>query len=202
MSPYPSRLTSEMFERFGEFVQSPRRDSYLAVRSALISSDGYDPYSDDLYHAEELVVQKAFTAARDKLLESMPNLLLSPRAHHLLAIIAEETGDKQSSLMEGLIASACAKGIMATGAGSKTNPYLAVRTEDEYDIWFCPPTLEHQNLVLLAPAFYTFRRLRRTGLPLWSARDNRRRTGSTRCECRDISWWILTKAGSALFRVW
>ena len=127
MSPYPN-LTSDMLEPFLRFAQSPGHDSYFAVRSALISSERYDPYSDDLYDAEELVDQGAFAAARNKLSESMPNLLLSPRAHLLLAAVAEETGDKRGSEMEGLITSACVEGILATGDGTKASPFAVVRT--------------------------------------------------------------------------
>ena len=126
MTSYADLLTSDMLESFIKFVESPRRDYYLALRNALISSDEYDPNSDDIFDAEELVNQMAFQAAQDKLHDSMPNLLLSPRAHYLLARTAERIGDMQSTQMESLITSACLKGIAATGDGSKASPYLVV----------------------------------------------------------------------------
>jgi hypothetical protein len=82
----------------------------------------------------ELLDQGRYGDARTRLSESMPNLLLSPRAHLVLALIAEKTGDEKGSQMERYIASSCAEGILATGDGSKGSPYVVLRTSDEHDV--------------------------------------------------------------------
>jgi hypothetical protein len=123
-----------MRDLFFQFVKSPNRDTYLALHEAVSSSEQYNPYSDEMSSIHELLDQGRYADARTRLSESMPNLLLSPRTHLFLALIAEKTGDEKGAQMERYIAAACAEGILATGAGSKGSPYLVLRTSDEHDV--------------------------------------------------------------------
>jgi len=123
-----------MRELFLAFLQSPSRDTYLAVRSALISGPAYDPYARDILDVVELIEQERFIDADELLRAAMPNLLLSPRAHLCAAMIAEEAGDEERRRMEGAVAYACVQGILSTGDGTKQHPYVVTRTSDEYDV--------------------------------------------------------------------
>lgn len=129
-----TQIGRDMRELFFKFIECPDRDSYLAVCQSVVSSTQYNPYSDEIRDVHALVEEQRYEDARSRLSEAMPNLLLSPRAHLLLAMIADKTGDKQGAQAEGLIASLCAKGILATGNGSKEKPYVVVRTSDEHDV--------------------------------------------------------------------
>lgn len=119
---------------FFAFIQSQTRDTYLAVQEAVASSDQDRPYSDELDSVHELLDQGRYGDARARMSESMPNLLLSPRAHLLLALIAEKAGDEKGSQMENFIAASCAEGILATGDGSRDRPYIVLRVSDEHDV--------------------------------------------------------------------
>jgi len=110
-----------MKELFFKFVESPDRESYLAVRNALVSSEHYDPYSNELDKIDELLDAEKLDEAREKVSASMPNLLLSPRAHLTIAFIAEKANDEKAAKMEGLIAAICCEGILATGDGILSN---------------------------------------------------------------------------------
>jgi len=129
------------------FLQSPSRDTYLAVRGALISSPDYEPYSRDILDVADRIEEERFIDADELLRASMPNLLLSPRAHLYGAMIAEQAGDEERRRMEGAVAYACVQGILATGDGTKQHPYVVTRTSDEYDVMqFLEKEIEGQSL--------------------------------------------------------
>ena len=122
----------EMKELFFHFLESPNRESYLAVRNALISSEHYDPYSSEMDSVNGFVDAGQFDEARETLSESMPNLLLCPSAHMAISFIAEKSGDEKAAQMERFVAATCCEGLLTTGDGTQENPYLVVRTSDEY----------------------------------------------------------------------
>lgn len=121
-------------EAFVRMIQTPTQENYLRVREMVLDHETYQPYSQDLSDIGDLMEKGEFQKAQDGLAAAMPNLLLSPRAHIFLSIIARETGSEDAAKMEGHVACACAEGIMATGDGSEEKPYLVVRTSDEYDL--------------------------------------------------------------------
>lgn len=123
-----------MQELFLQFLSDPKRESYLVVRELVLQSEKYAPYSDEFKTASELYDQEKWDEARKALQESMPNLLLSPRAHHLLGFLFAKSENHQAAEMEMYIAHACLKGIESTGDGSPESPYLVLRTTDEYDL--------------------------------------------------------------------
>jgi leucyl aminopeptidase len=55
---------------------------------------------------------------------AMSNLLLSPRAHRLLSFLYAKEGNEEAAAMEFEIAETCIQGILATGEGSRENPFL------------------------------------------------------------------------------
>jgi len=137
-----------MREEFVQFVESPGRETYLAFREKIIASDAYQPYSDELNTAGELYEQGKVKEAQEALQEAMPNLMLSARAHQLLGFLNHKLGDEQAAEAEMMMASACIAGILETGDGSENNPYLVVRTSDEYDVIECmEKDVERQSLI-------------------------------------------------------
>ena len=110
------------------------RDSFAALRAEIVSSEKYDPYSRELDEVNALLDAGDFEAAHCKLTEAMPNLFLSPAAHLAIAYVAEQTDDEESAKMEAFLAAMCCEGILTTGEGSRANPYLVLRTSDEYDV--------------------------------------------------------------------
>jgi hypothetical protein len=121
-------------DAFIQLIESPTRENYLRIRQMILDHETYQPYSEDLFDIGDLVEKGEYRKAQDALAAGMPNLLLSPRAHIFLSVIARESGSEDGAKMEGHVACACAEGIMATGDGSEEKPYLVVRTSDEYDL--------------------------------------------------------------------
>lgn len=124
----------DLDQLFGDFIESPERETWLELRQQVIASDAYQPYSDEFSTAEELLDLYELVDARAALEDTMPNLLLSPRAHRLLAEIESAGGDVPAAERERIIANACIEGILATGDGSEEHPWLVLRPSDEYDV--------------------------------------------------------------------
>jgi hypothetical protein len=125
---------SEIYKLFIDCLDTPTAESYLSVRDAVISSQFYDPYSEVLLDIEDLMEISNWNESLDKIYESMPNLLLNPRAHLFRAIIYENKGENDLAQLEHEIASLCIAGILATGDGTRDHPYLTIGTSDEFDV--------------------------------------------------------------------
>lgn len=119
---------------FMGWLKDPEHVTFAQLRAAMVSHRSYAPYSGDLDQAAELVGKKEFDAARKRIQEGFPNLLLSPRAHFLLAMIARELGSEQDEKLEGYLAFRCIEGILSTGDGTRDKPFQVLRTTDEYDV--------------------------------------------------------------------
>jgi hypothetical protein len=138
-----------MGDAFLAFLGSPSRDTYLAAREAIVKSDRYEPYSRVLEVTAGQLSAGEYHLARESILAAMSNLVLSPTAHLLLSIAADKIGDQKGAQIEREIATTCFKGILTTGDGSRTNPYLIVRISDEYDVvLYLGTQLKEQSLVL------------------------------------------------------
>ncbi|MCP4110554.1 MAG: DUF4919 domain-containing protein [Desulfobacteraceae bacterium] len=123
-----------MREEFIKFIQTPNRDNYLTCHKKLVSSDKYEPYSDEIDTAGKLCEQHKVEEAKEALKTAMGNLMLSPSAHQLLSFLFHKLGDTESSEFEWMAGQACIAGILSTGDGSVNTPYIVVRTSDEYDV--------------------------------------------------------------------
>ncbi len=123
-----------MNDLFAAFLESPNRQTYLAVRAAVVASERYDPYSREMDDVDAILDADKLDDARRLLSGAMPNLLLSPAAHLVLSFIAKNSGDGERAQMESFVAATCCRGILATGDGTKDSPYLVVRISDEYDL--------------------------------------------------------------------
>lgn len=123
-----------MRDLFFKFLEQPDRENYLAIANALAESDHYEPYSNEFEATNSLMEGEQYEAAQKQLMGAMPNLWLSPEAHMLLGFIGHKLGEEQQSDMEMFVANACLVGITSTGDGSRKNPFVVMRTSDEYDI--------------------------------------------------------------------
>ena len=150
---------------FQAFLEKPSKGSYLKVFEAVISHPKYDPYSNDLHEIGQLVKKGQFKEAQAKLDESIPNLLLSPRAHLKASLAAEGLGNADKAAQQQGIAVKCIEGILSTGNGSKAAPYVVARPSDEYDV------LRHLGR---KRAFREFSKPKPEGKPLdiWHCADN------------------------------
>lgn len=116
------------------FLNQPNRETYLALRAQLLASEKYQPYSDEVRSAEQLCDEGKFEEAVQTLEEVMPNLLLSPSAHRLLAFLYSKLENKDKEEAAWVMADVCLLGLLATGEGTEEQPYLVTRVSDEYDV--------------------------------------------------------------------
>ena len=123
-----------MKKLFFKFIETLDQEDYLKVRTELINSPYYNPYSQEMNQIDSLIDEGKLKEARQVLSESFPNLLLSPGAHLTLSFLVKDSKDDKGAEMEAFLAVACCQGILGTGEGTQEKPYLIVRTSDEYDV--------------------------------------------------------------------
>jgi len=116
------------------WLEAPGQETFLAVRACVLASSVYDPYNQIFLRVNQALKDSKYEKVRDVLMGDMPNLLLSPRAHMLLAVAHSKLGAKESEEMEGYLLKLCLDGIGGSGDGSFERPFLVSRTEDEYDL--------------------------------------------------------------------
>jgi hypothetical protein len=125
------QMVLKEFERFLE-EQSP--ESFLRLREALAASPGYAPYEHNLSDVHPLLARGEFARAKTLLLSLMPTHFLSPGAHTMLAFVLSKLGEEKGSNVEFELGERCMAGIISTGTGDRTHPYLVLQISDEYDI--------------------------------------------------------------------
>jgi|GEM_PF-564825 hypothetical protein len=128
------KRAAEIHAEFDAFIASVAAEDYRRLRSTIVALPGYNPYSTDLETIEALVENGSRDEAKDLLEASFPNLLLSPQAHLLASQIARADGDEELAAIEGLYAVICLEGILRSGDGNSSQPYLVTRPSDEYDL--------------------------------------------------------------------
>lgn len=119
---------------FVAFLEDPSTENFRAAQRALIDSEEYEPYSNELESVEELVDQERWIDAEEAFRAAMPNLLLSPRAHLVAGMLAEHAEEADRAEFERAIAGLCARAIVETGEGTCERPYIVTRTTDVYDV--------------------------------------------------------------------
>lgn len=117
-----------------DLLDEPNRESYLALHASVVGSPEYSAYSDELGTVSELIDQQRHEEARAYLQRAMANLLLSPRAHLVSAVLHSKAGNEGSAELEMALREACLAGMLATGDGTEARPYLVVRPSDEHDL--------------------------------------------------------------------
>lgn len=137
-----------MSDPFTDFLHEPSLESFLLVRNHVLHSPDYDAYSTDLNELDALIEGEEYDKALERFPEVLPNLLLSPRLHLMMAYVRRQQGDSAGAEAEGAIAHLCANGILMTGEGTKDKPWLVLRTSDEYDVlMFIDKKMTRQALI-------------------------------------------------------
>lgn len=136
-----------MREALIELLKQPNRENYMRLFEMVTSGDAYDPYSDEMRRVHSHLELGDANSAYMVLMQSWSNLMLSPRAHLAAGICLEQLGQPDGCRAEKMIASAILEGILASGDGSRENPYLVTRTSDEYDLLsYLEKTMRQQAL--------------------------------------------------------
>jgi hypothetical protein len=133
--PKQEDVGSRINKLFFDFVESDKPDDFDAVQKALVESDFYAPYSSfDIQAATKLLEEGKLKEAEKEVFSSMPNTLLSPIAHLILARIRDKEGNQDGRYTEGMLATRCVNGLLSTGDGTEDRPIRVTHVSDEYDL--------------------------------------------------------------------
>jgi hypothetical protein len=123
-----------MSDLFSDFLGKPSAATYLNLRDAMIEDPSFDLFSDALSRLEGLVAQDQHDTALALVPAMMPNWLLSPRAHQVIAMAALGAGETERAKREAVIAQACLAGLTDSGDGTEDDPYRPLHVSDEADV--------------------------------------------------------------------
>lgn len=116
------------------FLLHPSVEDYLELREQMVASGSYNPYSRSLDLAGEALMAQDWERMEEAVRQDMPNLLLSPRAHQLLARAAQERGDSLETSLRMQFGKVLYEALQNSGDGSREQPWLCLREEDEADL--------------------------------------------------------------------
>jgi len=130
-------MDEAVMEHLETYFMERTRESYLQLRQAVMDLPSYDPYGDSLHEADTLLERKQYQEAMEFLRSRCDNWFLTPRVHQMLSYAHAQSGDAEGERMEEGIGLLLLQGILTTGDGSETRPYLVTRVEHEYDVLGC-----------------------------------------------------------------
>jgi len=134
-----------MTKQFSTFIATPTKANFSTIQNSIISDDNYSPYSDDIYIIMDLY--------EDEKLEELinyegVNIKLSSKVHYYKHLALLELGRIKEAINEKEIAIAIVKGILSTGNGSISSPYIITRVSDERDVLdYLDENLDSQSLI-------------------------------------------------------
>jgi len=138
----PPELDPLLQESFDRFVETPEDRTYLLVRQLLVDHADFQPQTNQLEIAANLLRDGENEAVLRAVYDGYPTLLLSPSAHLFASLAADrlyrENGGRTDYKVlrdrHGLIAVACLTGIASTGDGSSSTPFLICLSDDITDL--------------------------------------------------------------------
>jgi len=116
------------------FVEQPNKATYLAARDAMLRDSPLPIAHADLADLERLLDDQDHEAVQDRIDALPASKVLAPRVHYLAAEAAEALHDFETVELERSLFVLTLQGLLATGDGSPSNPYIVCHTTDEYDI--------------------------------------------------------------------
>jgi hypothetical protein len=123
-----------MKKAFATFVAEPTGEHYLAAREAALKISRTNVSSRDFSRLTRLAESQAFADLMQAIEDLPPSAQLSPRAHYLAWMAAEQMRDDAEAELERYLFAACVRGILETGCGSAEAPYRVTHVSDEYDV--------------------------------------------------------------------
>ena len=134
-----------MEKGFFKFVMEPSKESFLEARRKVVEHKDYDPYSFILDDLIELLKNNEFekVAYHEDI-----NLLLSPKAHLCKREAYKQMGMQRQSEIAQIIAKTIVQCISLTGEGTKEEPFIVTKVQDEYDfLEFVREEIKKQSLI-------------------------------------------------------
>jgi hypothetical protein len=123
-----------MQRQLAAFVEQPGRATFLAARRAVLSLSPLPLVAAQIAELDRLLEQNEFQCLRDQIDTLPPSKILSPRIHFLAAEAAEALGDMEDVELERSLFVLTLQGLLASGDGTRSNPYIVCHPTDEYDV--------------------------------------------------------------------
>jgi hypothetical protein len=123
-----------MQRQLAAFVEQPCKATFLAAREAVLRRSLLPLMATEIAELDRLLEQEKHQDLLDRLDALPPSKVLSPRIHFLAAEAAEALGQAMDVELERSLFVLTLQGLLATGDGTRANPYIVSHPTDEYDI--------------------------------------------------------------------
>jgi hypothetical protein len=123
-----------MQRQLAAFVEQPCKATFLAARSAVLARSPLPLVAAQIAKLNRLLDQSEYEILRDQIDALPASKILSPRIHFLAAEAAEALGDMEDVELERSLFVLTLQGLLATGDGTRVNPYIVCHPSDEYDV--------------------------------------------------------------------
>ena len=123
-----------MQRQLAAFVEQPSRCTFLAARDAVLRESPLPLLATELAELDKLLDQDQYQVLLDRLDTLPPSRVLSPHIHFLAAEAADALGNLADMELERCLFVITLRGLLATGDGSRANPYIVCHVSDEHDI--------------------------------------------------------------------
>jgi hypothetical protein len=127
-------LSNRMQTQLTAFVEQPCQATFMAVRSAVLRQSPLPITAAEIADLERLLAQNEFQAVLDRIDTLPASKILSPRVHYLSAEAALALGDAAGVELERSLFVLVLKGLLATGDGTRANPFVVCHPSDDHDI--------------------------------------------------------------------
>jgi hypothetical protein len=116
------------------FVEQPSKATFLAARDAVLQEFPSPVAAGQIAELDRLLEEEDYQTLVDQLDALPPSKVLSPRIHFLAAEAADALGHPADTELERCLFVITLQGLLATGDGTKANPYIVCHASDEHDI--------------------------------------------------------------------
>jgi hypothetical protein len=123
-----------MQRQLAAFVEQPGKETFLSARDAVLRQTPLPLVAAEIAELDLLLEKKEYQALLDCIDALPPSKVLSPRIHFLAAEAAEALGRGEDVELERSLFVLTLQGLLATGDGTRANPYIVCHASDEYDI--------------------------------------------------------------------
>jgi hypothetical protein len=123
-----------MHRQLAAFVEQPCKETFLAARDAVLRESPLRLLAADMAKLDLMHDGHEHEAVLDRIDALPPSKVLSPRIHFLSAEAAESLGHVADVELERSLFVLTLRGLLATGDGTRGNPYVVCHPTDEYDI--------------------------------------------------------------------
>jgi hypothetical protein len=123
-----------MQRQLAALVEQPSKATFLAARDAVLRESPNPVAAGQIAELDRLLEQEDYQSLINRLDALPSSKVLSPRVHFLAAEAADALGNLADTELERCLFVITLKGLLATGDGTKANPFIVCHTSDEQDI--------------------------------------------------------------------